>query len=37
MSAHTAKMILLVNVSLNETHDGKNDSLVDSQSREKKY
>lgn len=37
MSAHTVKMILLVNVSLNETHVDKNDSLVDSKSKEKKY
>lgn len=29
MSAHTVNMILLVNVSLNETHDDKNGSLVD--------
>lgn len=35
MSSHTGKMILLVNVSLNETHYDKNGSLVDSKSKEK--
>lgn len=37
MSAHTVKMILLVNVSLNETYKDKNDSVADSQSKGKKY
>ena len=37
MSAHTVKMILLVNVSLNETYKDKNDSVTDSQSKGKKY
>lgn len=35
MSVHTVNMILLVSVSLNETHDDKNGSLVDFSQRKK--
>lgn len=36
MSAHTVNMILLVNVSLNETHNDKNGSLVDFSQQQQK-